>query len=88
MRHGYFSITDSYLMLPNIYVVHIQERNDITVLIVVQRNTNLVEKQLNVEAWSLLVQLVIDSDLSRPVRLFKGSDPCNLPSLLLTQALV
>jgi hypothetical protein len=88
MRHGYFSITGSYLMLPNIYVVHIQERYDITVLIVVQRNTNLVEKQLNVEARSLLVQLVIDSDLSRLVRLFKGSDLCNLPSLLLTQALV
>ena len=51
------------LMLPNVEMVHIDEGNCVSVLVVVEQDTNFVEQQLYIEFWNILVRFVMHLDL-------------------------
>lgn len=50
-------------MLPDVEVVHVDERNRISILVVVQKYADLIKRELYVKARRLLVQFVIHGDL-------------------------
>lgn len=52
-----------YLMLTKIDMVHVQQGQNISVLIPIEGHPNLVKKQLYVESRSVLIDPVIDDDL-------------------------
>ena len=52
-----------YLVLANVEVVHVDERDNIPILVLVEKDADLVERELNIESWRHLVQLVIHFDL-------------------------
>ena len=52
-----------YLVLANVEVVHVDERNGITVLMFVKEDADLVERELDIKTRRFLVQPVVHGDL-------------------------
>ncbi len=52
---GIKRIFSTYLVLAGVEVVHVNERDRIPVLMIVQEDADLVERELNVELRRLLV---------------------------------
>ena len=52
-------------MLADVEVVHVDQGNNISVLVVVQENAYFIERELNVESRRFLVKLMVHFDLWR-----------------------
>ena len=55
--------TLGYLVLSDVEMIHVDERDDVAVLVVVQKDADLVERKLHVEPRCLFVQFVVHLDL-------------------------
>jgi hypothetical protein len=53
------------LMLSQVNVIHINQGNGIPVLIVIECNSDLIKKQLDIESRRLFVQFIVHYDLWR-----------------------
>lgn len=53
----------THLVLSYVKMIHVYQRDDISILIVIERNTDLVEEKLNIELRRVFVQLVVHDDL-------------------------
>ena len=78
------STNRTHLVLSDIEVVHVDERNGITVLMFVKQDADLVERELDIKTRRFLVQPVVHGDLhNRMVSLTSAHVQlivCTLPS--------
>ena len=63
----------SYLMLPYVEMVHIQQRDCVTVLIIIKIPPDLVEEKLDIELGDILVRLIVHFYLRKR----SAAIPCN-----------
>ena len=79
-------ISISHLVVPQIKMVHIHHGDNISVLMGIDCEANLVKEQLGVNLWRLFIELVIEDDLKQKViETFGTSINRNKPSLRLTR---
>ena len=52
-----------YLVLANVEVVHVDERDNIAILVLVEKDADLVERELDIKTRRFLVQPVVHGDL-------------------------
>lgn len=53
-----------YLVLASVKVIHINQRYDIAILMIVKENSNFIKQQLDVKLRSFFVQLVVHHNLN------------------------
>jgi hypothetical protein len=53
----------AHLALSQIYMIHIKKEDDITVLVVIKSNSNLVENQLGVKPRRCLINFAVHNNL-------------------------
>ena len=53
-----------YLSFPQIHMIHINKGNSISILMVIDSNTNLFEDELNIELRRLTINFVIHNNLN------------------------
>lgn len=63
ISHFSFNITSTDLLLSHEDLVHIGQRYRVPVLVIVESHSNLVEKELNIEARRVAVHAVIYDNL-------------------------
>lgn len=61
------------LVLTNVEVVHVHQRDRISVLVVVYEHADLVERELYVKARRLFVELVVHGDLASLTSVYTSS---------------
>jgi len=59
-------ISDAYLVLSGVEMVHVHERNGIAILIVIQQDADFIEQQFDIEFRYVLREVAVHDDLGFP----------------------